>query len=81
MKEFPFSFIGITETWLNSNSPTMFHLPDYEFLRADRSHGKGGGVGSGVARISSWGGGGAVICEGAEQARGGRVWDHGREIF
>ena len=23
----------------------MFHLQDYEFLRADRSHGKGGGVG------------------------------------
>ena len=45
MKEFPFSVIGITETWLNSNSPAMFHLQDYEFLRADRSHGKGGGVG------------------------------------
>ena len=45
VKEFPFSVIGITETWLNSNSPTMFHLQDYEFLRADRSHGKGGGVG------------------------------------
>ena len=30
MKQFPFSVIGITETWLNSKSPDMFHLHDYE---------------------------------------------------
>ena len=45
VKHFPFSIIGITETWLNSNSPAMFNLHNYELLRADRAHGKGGGVG------------------------------------
>ena len=45
IKQFPFSIIGITETWLNSNSPPLFHLQNYEFFRADRAQGKGGGVG------------------------------------
>ena len=45
INQFPFSVIGITETWLNSNSPQLFHLQNYELIRADRAHGKGGGVG------------------------------------
>ena len=48
VKEFSFSVIGITETWLNSNSPCN-NVPFYKtmnsYIRADRSHGKGGGVG------------------------------------
>ena len=45
INHFPFSIIGITETWLNSNSPSMFNLHNYDFIRADRAQGKGGGVG------------------------------------
>ena len=45
INQFPFSVIGITETWLHSNSPSIFQLQNYNFIRADRVHGKGGGVG------------------------------------
>ena len=45
VNHFPFSIIGITETWLNSNSLALFNLRNYELLRADRVGGKGGGVG------------------------------------
>ena len=45
INHFAFSVICISETWLNSNSPPMFHIPNYNFIRADRAIGKGGGVG------------------------------------
>ena len=44
LNQFPFSIIGITETWLHSTSPPVFNLSNYSMLRADRQHGKGGGV-------------------------------------
>lgn len=44
LNKFSFSLIAITETWLNSNSPPIFNIPNYKLLRADRQHGRGGGV-------------------------------------
>ena len=44
INNFSFSLIGITETWLNINSPQMFNLQNYDFIRSDREHGRGGGV-------------------------------------
>ena len=41
---FSFSVIGISETWLHENSPDMFNLPNYKFIRADRKGKRGGGV-------------------------------------
>ena len=41
---FPFSIIGISETWLNKNSPPVFNIPNYDMIRADRKAGRGGGV-------------------------------------
>ena len=41
---FPFSIIGISETWLNKNSPPAFNIPNYDMIRADRKAGRGGGV-------------------------------------
>ena len=45
INNFAFSVICISETWLHSTSPPMFHIPNYNFIRADRAIGKGGGVG------------------------------------
>lgn len=44
INNFPFSAIGITETWLHENSPEMFNLSNYEMIRKDRKNGRGGGV-------------------------------------
>ena len=44
LSKYKFSIIGITETWLHSNSPPVFDIKDYSLLRADRQNGKGGGV-------------------------------------
>ena len=44
LNDFKFSAIGITETWLHSNSPPIFNLDDYILLRADRKTSRGGGV-------------------------------------
>ena len=44
LNKFSFSLIAITETWLNSNSPPTFNIQNYRLLRADRKHGRGGGV-------------------------------------
>ena len=41
---FNFSVIGVTETWLNANSPPVFNLDNYTMVRADRKEGRGGGV-------------------------------------
>ena len=44
LQNFPFSIIGISETWLHTNSPPLFNIENYQMLRSDRGHGKGGGV-------------------------------------
>ena len=44
LKNFRFSVIGVTETWLHSNSPPIFSLDNYDMIRADRAAGRGGGV-------------------------------------
>ena len=44
LNRFSFSLIGISETWLNSTSPPLFSIDNYELLRADRKEGRGGGV-------------------------------------
>ena len=44
LNNFSFSVIGISETWLNQNSPDIFNLPNYTFIRADRKGRRGGGV-------------------------------------
>ena len=44
LDNFPFSIIGITETWLHSTSPNLFNLKKYNMIRADREGRRGGGV-------------------------------------
>ena len=44
LNDFPFSVIGVTETWLHTNSPDLFGIENYNFIRNDRKYGKGGGV-------------------------------------
>lgn len=44
LTNFSFSVIGISETWLHTNSPDMFSIPDYDMLHTDRKEGRGGGV-------------------------------------
>ena len=44
LNQFPFSVIGITETWLHTSSPNMFDIQNYSMIRADRRTGRGGGV-------------------------------------
>ena len=39
-----FSVIGISETWINPDSHTLFSLDGYHFIHADRPSGRGGGV-------------------------------------
>ena len=39
------SVIGLTETWLNSNSQILFDLPGFEFVHRNRQNRVGGGVG------------------------------------
>ena len=41
---FSCSILGITETWLNANSPPLFTLEGYKAVRKDRGKGRGGGV-------------------------------------
>ena len=41
--DYQFSVIGISETWLHSNSPPL-NLINYNMLRSDRKEGRGGGV-------------------------------------
>ena len=43
LDHFPFSVIGVTETWLHTLSPEVFNLQNYEMIRHDRV-GKRGGV-------------------------------------
>ena len=44
LNKFSFSVIGISETWLNLNSPDMFNIPNYHMIHDDRKRGRGGGV-------------------------------------
>ena len=44
LNNFQFSLIGLTETWLHSNSPPLFNIENYKLLRQDRTVGRGGGV-------------------------------------
>ena len=44
LNNFSFSVIGISETWLNSNSPDIFNIPNYDMIQDDRKTGRGGGV-------------------------------------
>ena len=44
MKNFKFSVIGISETWLHSNSPDIYNIPNYKMIHIDRKDGRGGGV-------------------------------------
>ena len=44
LNNYPFSAIGVTETWLHSKSPPIFNIDNYRLLRSDREHGRGGGV-------------------------------------
>ena len=44
LDNFPFSIIGITETWLHSISPDVYNLKNYDIVRQDRKEKSGGGV-------------------------------------
>ena len=44
LNRFSFSVIGISETWLKSNSPDIFNIPNYHMIHVDRKKGRGGGV-------------------------------------
>ena len=44
LQNFQFTIIGISETWLHSNSPPLFNIDNYHMYRSDRARGKGGGV-------------------------------------
>ena len=44
LNNFSFSVIGISETWLHSNSPDIFNIPNYYMIHDDRKTGRGGGV-------------------------------------
>ena len=44
LHNYPFSIIAVTETWLHTNSPPIFNIDNYELIRDDRKHGRGGGV-------------------------------------
>ena len=44
LQNFPFSAIGISETWLGHKSPNLFNLDNYKIFRSDRLRGRGGGV-------------------------------------
>ena len=44
LSNFTFSVIGISETWLNKNSPDIFDICDYKMIHVDRNDGRGGGV-------------------------------------
>ena len=44
LNKFPFSIIGMTETWLHSTTPPIFDIDNYTFNHIYRKHGKGGGV-------------------------------------
>ena len=39
-----FSVVGVSETWLHSNSPPLYDIPNYSLIRSDRLEGRGGGV-------------------------------------
>ena len=41
---YPFSVIGITESWLKAHSPPLFDIDGYQTIRVDRHKGRGGGV-------------------------------------
>ena len=43
LDNFPFSVLGISETWLHSNSPNLFDLQNYKMIRKDREEKRGGG--------------------------------------
>ena len=43
LNSFPFSVIGLTETWLHQHSPPLFSI-DYKMFCSDRKNGIGGGV-------------------------------------
>ena len=44
LNNFPFSIIGVTETWLHNTSPDLFNLQNYTLIRLDREEKRGGGV-------------------------------------
>ena len=44
LQSFQFSVIGVSETWLNTSSPPLYAIENYQMLRSDRGHRKGGGV-------------------------------------
>ena len=41
---FSFSVIGISETWLKTNSPDIYNISNYRMIHVDRKEGRGGGV-------------------------------------
>ena len=43
LHNFPFSVLGISETWLNPCSPPLYNLENYKMIRTDRNDGRGGG--------------------------------------
>ena len=46
MLKFPFSFIGITETWIKNDCDlSLYNIDDYKFLSCCRNDRQGGGVG------------------------------------
>ena len=44
INSYPFSIIGLTETWLHSATPPIFEIDNYTLEHIDRKQGKGGGV-------------------------------------
>ena len=40
-----FSVIGVSETWLNDSSKSLYNIPTYSFLSNTRKDKSGGGVG------------------------------------
>lgn len=46
INDYDFDIVAVTETWLNSEIPvTRYAIPGYKFVRQDRCHRRGGGVG------------------------------------
>ena len=44
-----FSVIGIGETWLDNNTESLVHLPNYSFINTNRTTKTGGGVGMSIS--------------------------------
>ena len=44
LNNFPFSVIGVSETWLHNTSPNLYNLNNYTLIRKDREDKRGGGL-------------------------------------